>query len=325
MLKDIRAPITKSVIAAAQKFKIPVKNLGLLAGKILLQLGWGENIKWTRGAVTSQTSYLAMKIAHHKDFANKILAGAKIPVPKHFCGRGSDIKLAKNFLKKIKFPVVVKPSASRQGKEVHCDIMSLKEALALFKKVLKKFKKAVIEEQIEGNDFRILIIGGKMAATLQRIPPFIIGNGKSTIFQLIKKENQIKIRKTKKIYPIKIDLEVKRTLRSHKLTLKSILPKDKKLFLRRNANISTGGVGVDVTEIIHPKNVALAKRATKIVGLDICGVDLIIPDISKPYDLTGGKIVELNGGPDAAIHHYPILGKPRMAGEAIVQMLFPTK
>ncbi|MEW6407744.1 MAG: hypothetical protein AB1465_03580 [Patescibacteria group bacterium] len=314
-------PITKSVIEAAKNLGVPVKKLGLLKNKMLLQLGRGKNIKWTRGAVTSETKYLSMKIAHHKDFANKILAGVGLPVPKHFCT--DKIEEVKKFLEKTKFPIVVKPQAAQQGKIVHCDVNSKKDALLFFKKIKQKYAKVVFEEQIEGSDFRILIIGNKLVAAMQRIPPFIIGNGKSTILQLINKENKNPLRKTKKIYPIKVDEEVKRLLKQRGLNLKSILKKDEKTFLRRNANISTGGVGVDVTEIINPKNVELAIKATKAIGLDICGVDLITPDITKPYDKNGGKIIEVNGGPDAAIHHFPVSGKPRKAGEAIIKMLFP--
>lgn len=320
MKDDIRMPITRSVIRAAKKFKIRVKNLGLLSGKMLLELRKNEKIFYTRGAVTSNTRYLAMKIAHHKDFANKILHRAGIPVPKHFCGRNTN--LAKKFLKKVKFPVVLKPATSRAGIDVHCNVHRASEALSLFKKICRNFKKVIIEEQIEGNDFRILMAKEKMIAAMQRIPPFIFGNGRDNIRRLIKSENETPKRKTKKIYPIKIDLEVKRTLKNNGLVLDSVLPKNKKLFLRRNANISTGGVGVDVTEIIHPKNVELAKKVLEIIGLDVGGVDLITPDITKPCDKEGGKIIEVNGGPDAAIHHFPILGEPRFAGEAILKMLF---
>lgn len=321
MKPDLRMPITKSVIETAKNLGVPVKKLGLLKNKMLLQLGKGKNIKWTRGAVTSETKYLSMKIAHHKDFANKILKEAGLPLPKHFCT--DNINEAKEFLKKVKFPIVIKPQAAQQGKMVYCDVNSKKDALQFFKKIKQKYTKVIFEEQIKGNDFRILIIGGKLVAAMQRIPPFIIGNGKSTILQLINKENKNPLRKAKKIYPIKIDEEVKRHLKQKRLSLKSILKKGEKLFLRRNANISTGGVGTDVTEIIHPKNVELAIKATKVIGLDICGVDLIIPNIKKPYYQVGGKIIEVNGGPDAAIHHFPISGKPRKAGEAIIKMLFP--
>lgn len=323
MKNDLRMPITESVIAAAKKFNIPVKKLGLLNNKMLLQLGKGKNIKWTRGAVTSETKYLSMKIAHHKDFANKILAEAGLPVPKHFCT--DKLEEAKRFLEKTKFPIVVKPQAAQQGKMVHCDVNSKNEALKFFKKIKQKYARIVFEEQVEGNDFRILIIGNELVAAMQRIPPHVIGDGKSTISKLIARENKNPLRKAKKIYPIKMDEESRRLLKQRAFSLKSVPKKGEKIFLRRNANISTGGVGVDVTDIIHPKNVALAVTATRAIGLDICGVDLIIPDIAKPYDKIGGKIIEVNGGPDAAIHHFPVSGKPRKAGESIIKMLFPNQ
>ena len=321
MKEDIRMPITKSVITAAKKRKIPVKNLGLLGDKALLQLGKGKNIKWTRGAVTSNTKYLSMKIAHHKNFTNLILKKAKLPVPKHFACK--EIQEAKRNLKKMKFPIVVKPATSRLGFQVYCDITSSSEALKYFKKVRKKFPQVVIEEQIKGKDFRVLIVNGKLVAAMERIPPFVLGDGKSSIKKLIDIENKKRAETKNGLKKIAIDLEVRRTLRRQKLNLNSILKKGEKIYLRRNANISTGGVGIDVTEKIHPENIKLAKKAVSTIGLDIGGVDIIVPDISKPYFRQGGKIIEVNGGPDAAIHHFPVRGKARFAGEAIVEMLFP--
>lgn len=322
MKKDIRMPITKSVIKAARHFGIKVKRLGILNGKMLLQLEKNGVKKWTRGAVTSETKYLAMKIAHYKNFANKILAKEGIPVPKHYSVTNrTELKKA---LRKIGFPVVIKPVAASQGKLVFCDIDNEKEALKYFEKVREEYKEVAVEEQIEGEDVRILIINNKLVAALKRIPPYVIGDGKRTINQLINLENK-RARRNRKdgLKKIKIDDQVRHFLKKQNLTLRSIPKKNEKIFLRRNVNISTGGVGVDVTEEIHPDNVRLAKKCVKILGLDIAGVDMLIPDLRKSVFKQKGKINEVNGGPDAAIHHCPIKGKARYTGEAIVKMLFP--
>lgn len=320
-------PIARTIFKAAKKRRISVNNLGKLGFRPVLQLGWKNKVKLTRGAVTSETNYLAMKIAQDKPFTNIMLRRAGIPVPCLISvASREDLKDA---LSKIKFPVVIKPTRSHRGKGVSSLIKTNKDAQKAYQKVRNLGHKVLVEEYVTGRDYRLLIINNRLVAAMERIPPFVIGDGKHSVRQLVKLENLKRKKGTKdeaeRLHQIKIDDEAKRILRQQKVNPGSILRKGKRVFLRLNANISTGGVGIDVTEQVHPDNVRLARRVAKVMGLNISGVDILMPDISKSYREAGGKVIEINGGPDIAIHHYPIAGKVRYAGEAIVNMLFPKR
>lgn len=306
------------ILNAARKKKIKVTILGRVVGFNLMKLEKGKKIELVRGTTTSKTSFISMKVAQDKFFTNKLLKSNGLPVPLNFLISSQSRLL--DVLEKLSWPVVVKPNFSRKGKGVSCNIKTKREALLAFKIAQRISKKVLVEEQIIGRDLRLLIINKKLIAVLERIPPYVIGDSRKTIKQLVAQENNRPLRKKGRLKNIIIDEEVRRILKQQDLTPRSVLKKGKKIFLRRNANISTGGVGRDLTKKVHPDIIRLAIRATETVGLDIAGVDMLVKDISKSPDINGIKILEVNGGPNIVI--CPVEGEIRKIGEAIINMLF---
>ncbi len=275
----------------------------------------------TMGATTNQTSYTGIKIAVNKIFTNKFLSTEKIPVPiqKEI---NSENDLAYMFENNKCKKIILKPYGSRCGKGVMTEIDNLAQAKKSYSLLKKNYEKIISEEQIEGGDFRVLVVGYKTVAVLNRIPPKIIGNGKDSIKKLIEEENKTNLRKEKKVLkPIKIDSQIINYLKKQSLKLESVPDNNQEINLTNIANISAGGKGVDATNKIHPKNKEIAERAAKALGLDVAGIDIITKDISRPLEETDGKIIEINGGPDLRIHYYVSEGESINPGVFIIKNL----
>ena len=274
----------------------------------------------TMGATTSKTSYTGIKIAVNKIFTNKFLSLEKIPVPfqKEINSEDDLAAMFKNKCEKI----ILKPYGSRCGKGVMTEISNLAQAKKSYAILKEGYEKIISEEQVEGGDFRVLVVDYKTVAVLNRIPPKVIGNGKDSIKKLIEKENETDLRKEKRVLkPIKIDDQIISYLKKQNLKLESIPADNQEVDLTNIANISAGGKGINVTEKIHPENKKIAERTAKALGLDVAGIDIITKDISRPLEETTGKIIEVNGGPDLRIHYYVSEGDPINPGEFIIKNL----
>lgn len=277
----------------------------------------------TMGATTSETSYVGMKLAVNKIFTNKFLSLDGLPVPFQM-EVGSRNDLEKMFEKCSK--IIMKPYGSRCGKGVMTEITDVNDAADKLEIIKKDFSRVIAEEQVEGSDHRVLVVGNKVVAVLHRKPPFVVGDGKSTIQELIEKENSSDVRmRGELLKPIKVDEEIIGYLRKKGLEMDSILGVDEKIELTNIANISAGGIGVAVTEKIHPENYEIAIKTAQSLGLDVAGVDIIASSIEEPLSETGGKIIEVNGGPDLRIHYYVSEGESVNPGEAIVKNLLNLK
>ncbi|MEN3045288.1 MAG: cyanophycin synthetase [Candidatus Hydrothermales bacterium] len=315
-------PSTQAIVDEAKKRGIPVIRLWNEGN--LVQLGYGKNSKRIWATTTHYTSNIGVEIACDKEITRKILQDCGIPTP-----RGSLVRSfeeAKEKVNEIGFPCVVKPVNGNHGKGVTAGVKNLKELKEAFKYARKYSKEVIIEEFVNGKDYRILVINGKAVACAQRTPAHVIGDGKKTIKELIDEVNSDERRgigHEKPLTKIKIDEMTLEILKKKKLTLDSVLPKGEVLYLKTSANLSTGGEAEDVTDIAHPTNLNLAERVARIVGLDIAGIDFISEDITKPLFETKGKVVEVNAAPGFRMHIYPSKGKPRDISSYVIDMLFP--
>ncbi|MDD2503468.1 MAG: cyanophycin synthetase, partial [Clostridia bacterium] len=213
-----------------------------------------------------------------------------------------------------------------QGKGVSLNIQSVDEIPDAFRIASEISENVLVEEYIKGNDYRVIIIGNQLAAVSLRVPAHIVGDGKHTISQLVELKNQDERRgegHEKPLTKIKIDELSMIVLRKQGCHPDHIPEKGIRIYLKANANISTGGEAIDVTDRIHPYNQELAIRAAKTVGLDIAGVDINCMDIGKPLYKQNGVIIEVNASPGIRMHLFPSKGKSRKIGNAIVDMLFP--
>ncbi|WP_055669364.1 cyanophycin synthetase [Desnuesiella massiliensis] len=316
---ELIGPSTEAICNAAKRKGIPIIHINEHG---IFQLGYGKYGKLIEATIGDNTKAIAVDIACDKLLTKKLLSSQCIPVAK-----GAKINNCLDLLiqsEAIGYPIVLKPQFGNQGKGVFLDIKNEKEALRIYKELRNNFKDIMVERYVQGNDYRVCVIDGEVIAVALRVPPSITGDGIRSVKELIKEFNEDSRRgegHEKPLTKVKFNNELINSINSKGYSLNSILEKDKKLILRENANLSTGGMAIDCTDNICKENIDICKRAAKIVGLNICGIDICCEDISKPIK-DSGVIVEINAAPGIRMHHYPSSGKERDVAGAIVDMMF---
>ncbi|BAZ46046.1 cyanophycin synthetase [Chondrocystis sp. NIES-4102] len=317
-------PSTETIIQEAEARKIPWM---WLSARAMLQLGYGANQKRIQATLSNNTSILAVELACDKEGTKTMLGNAGIPVPK-----GTVIKYLDELKQAIAdvggYPIVLKPLDGNHGRGITIDINDWSEAEAAYDLASQasKTRSVIVEQYYQGNDHRVLVINGKVVAVAERIPAHVIGDGQSTVKELIEITNLDPKRgegHDKVLTKIVIDSTSQAVLAKQGYDLDSVIPAQSVVYLRATANLSTGGVAVDRTDEIHPENVWLAQRVAKIIGLDIAGIDIVTSDISQPLRETKGVIVEVNAAPGFRMHASPSHGLPRNVGASVLEMLFP--
>lgn len=314
-------PSTGSIIEEAESRGIPWIRLNKYS---LCQLGYGANQKRVQATVTSQTSSIGVELACDKEDTKFLLDQAEVPVPKGEIVRS--IGGLEDAVKTLGYPIVIKPINGNHGRGITTDIQNWEDATIAFEAAKKVSSSVIVERFITGLDFRLLVINYKLVAAALRKPAHVVGDGKSTVQELIDKVNSDPRRgygHEKVLTMITIDDMTKGILEADGLSLDSILPEGKEQKLKDTANLSTGGTSTDVTDIVHPYNVFMAERIARIIDLDICGIDLMTSDISVPVNETGGAVLEVNAGPGFRMHLAPAEGLPRNVAAPVIDMLYP--
>jgi cyanophycin synthetase len=316
-------PSTETLIKEAEKRGIPWMQLG---ARFLIQLGYGVNQKRVQATMTDNTGILGVELACDKEATKRILANAGIPVP-----RGTVINFLDDLEEAIEqvggYPIVIKPLDGNHGRGISINITSKEEAEAAYDSARQVSRSIIVERYYTGRDHRVLVVDGKLVAVAERVPANVIGDGKSTIFELIEETNKDPNRgegHDNVLTKIELDRTSYQLMEKQGRTLNTVLPKGEICYLRATANLSTGGSAVDRTDEIHPENVWLAQRIVKIIGLDIAGIDIVTADISRPLREVDGVIVEVNAAPGFRMHVAPSQGIPRNVGGAVMDMLFPS-
>lgn len=325
-LREIReeyrlGPSTGSIVEEAFGRGIPFIRLNRHS---LVQLGYGVNQKRVQATVASTTSSIAVEIACDKEETKNLLEQAEIPVPKGMIGYDEDD--LRDAIKKIGYPIVTKPVNGNHGKGATTNLRNWEDAVKGLAAAKHYGRAVIIEKYITGYDHRILVINYKFIAAAKRTPASVTGNGKSTIRELIDEVNADPRRgygHEKVLTAIRVDDFTMSILNEKRLTLDSVLPAGEELWLKPTANISTGGTATDVTDLVHPDNVFMCERIARIVGLDICGIDIMTPDLSQPINEAGGAILEVNAAPGFRMHLAPTDGLPRNVAEPVINMLYP--
>lgn len=314
-------PSTRAIVEAATARGIPFRRMN---EDSLVQLGYGANQRRICTAETDQTGAIAEWIAQDKELTRSLLRGIGVPVP---TGRYvDDAEDAWEAAQEIGGPVVVKPRYGNQGRGVATNLTTREQVLKAYEAAKKEGPHILVESFAPGDDYRLLVIGDRMIAAAVREPANVIGDGKSTITELVAVANRDPRRSdghSTSLSKMKLDANALLVLEDQGYTAESTPAEGVKVLIRRNANLSTGGSATDITDNVHPDVAARAIEAAKMIGLDIAGVDVIASDISRPLEEQGGVIVEVNAGPGLRMHLEPSAGKPRPVGEAIVGMLFP--
>jgi cyanophycin synthetase len=310
---------TLNICNEAKSRGIPVLRIG---EESMFQLGYGKYSKIIQATMGSDTSAIAVDIAQDKLLTKEILSVHCLPVATGMkVGSKIDaILLARD----IGYPVVLKPQFGNQGKGVIANIKNEEELVDAYELLIKDYQDIILEEHINGRDYRVCSIYGDIVAVSERIPPYILGDGISSIQKLIENINEDARRgegHEKELTKIRIDDALIAYLNQKKYSLNTIIPKKEKLNLKDNANLSTGGFAIDCTDLICEENIEICKRVASAIGLDICGIDLRCEDISNPIG-SKGAIIEVNAAPGIRMHHNPCIGTKRNVAGHIVDKLF---
>lgn len=320
--QDRLGPSTGSIVDEAVARDIPFIRINSAS---LIQLGYGKNQVRFRATMTDHTSSIAVDIASNKDETKRMLKDAAIPVAKGVCIAYMDE--VDDAVKNIGFPLVFKPLDGNHGKGASINVKTIEEAHAAYEHAKKYSRKIIVEKFITGFDFRILVINNRFIAAALREPAHVIGDGVSTIQQLIDTENKDPRRgygHENVLTEISIDRETLDQLSKKNYTIETVLAKKELCYLKGTANLSTGGTSTDITDIVHPHNIFIFERISRIIGLDICGIDIMGTNLNEPLETTGAVVLEVNAAPGFRMHLAPAKGLPRNVAAPVIDMLYPT-
>ena len=314
-------PSTGCIVDEAAKRGIPYIRLNKAS---LVQLGYGVNQKRIRATIASTTSNIAVDIAGDKEETKMLLAAAEIPVP-----RGTVIRTEEAMdaaIVKFGYPLVIKPIDGNHGKGNTTNITNRQQAIKAFEAAKAYSRSVIIERFLTGYDFRCLVINNKFICAALRTPASVVGDGIHNIQWLIDETNRDPRRgfgHEKVLTQITIDQFTQKMMDDAEITLDHIPSNGERVLLKPTANLSTGGTSTDVTDEVHPANIFMFERIARIIGLDICGIDVMATDLRTPVAENGGAILEVNAAPGFRMHIDPSEGLPRNVAEPVVDMLFP--
>ncbi|AVG38014.1 cyanophycin synthetase [Achromobacter insolitus] len=319
--EDVRlGPSTGSIVNAATARNIPYRRL---TQGSMVQFGWGSKQRRIQAAETDLTSAISESIAQDKDLTKMLLDAAGVPVP-----MGRSVTTAEEAwaaAEELGGPVVVKPRDGSQGRGVAVNIETRERVIQAFEVAEEISSEVIVERYIPGHDFRLLVVGGALVAASRRDPPQVTGDGVQTIRQLVDQVNADPLRgdgHATSLTKIRFDDIALATLKKQGFDADSVPPSGTLIFLRNNANLSTGGSATDVTDEVHPEMAARAVSAARMIGLDICGVDVVAESVLYPLEEQNGGVVEVNAAPGLRMHLNPSFGKGRAVGEAIIANMY---
>ncbi len=314
-------PSTGSLVDEAVSRDIPWIRLGTNS---LIQLGYGVNQVRFQATITQNTSNIAVGIACNKELTKQMLGDASMPVPKgDICVDEEDLQAC---IDRIGYPIVIKPLDGNHGKGASINVKKWADAVEGLEFAKKYSRKVIVERYITGFDFRVLVINNQVVAAAQRVPAHVKGDGKQNIQELIDTENLDPRRgygHENMLTEIAIDRDTTDLLEKLGYTLETIPKKGEIVYLKSTANLSTGGTSIDVTDMVHPENIFLAERVSRVIGLDVCGIDIMAPNLTQPLKESGGSILEVNAAPGFRMHLAPAEGLPRNVAAPVIDMLYP--
>ncbi len=312
---------TRYLLQSAQARTIPaIENLS--PDSVIFGHGRYQKRMWKK--TSPATSWASFHIASNKHQANVELRRVGLPATDQVVviNRESVPRAARQ----LGFPLVVKPTSTDMGVGITIGIHDEQSLMAAFDNAKRYSSSILLERFVEGEEFRLLVINGKLAAAAHRVPAHVVGDGRHSIRELVHflhHDPRRGIGKQSPLSLVELDHEAETVLTNAGYTLDAIPPPGKQVFLRRTSNLSRGGTSVDVTSTLHPDNEAAAILAAQVIGLDIAGIDFITPDITRSWKDVGGKICEINPSPGLRMHYAPAEGEPRDVADPVFKMLFP--
>ncbi|MBV9698464.1 MAG: cyanophycin synthetase, partial [Gammaproteobacteria bacterium] len=315
-------PSTASLVRAAEQRGIPWLRLN---EQSLVQLGHGKYQQRIQATVTGRTPHISVELASDKEETNKILAGLGLPVPRQELVQSET--QAVRAARRLGYPVVTKPYNGNHGRGISIRLTSDAEVTHGFAVAREHSRSVIVENFLEGDDHRLLVVNGELVAATRRTPGHVVGDGEHDIATLIERVNQDPRRGVgheKVLTRLELDAQAYKMLERAGLSAESVPARGEVVYLRSTANLSTGGTATDVTDIIHPDNREMAERAVRAIGLDVGGVDFLSKNIAESYRSIGGGICEINAAPGFRMHVAPSEGTARDVAAPVLDMLFPT-
>jgi len=320
--RKLLGPSTGCIVEAATSKERRIPAIRMLASGNLVQLGYGARSRRIWTAETDRTSAIAETISRDKDLTKSMLQSCGVPVPE---GRIVDSPAdAWDAAEDIGVPVVVKPTDGNHARGVFTNLTTREEVEAAYAGAVNEGSGVIVERFVFGSEHRLLVVGGKLIAAARGETASVVGDGHSTINELIDSQiNSDPRRGAAEEFPLDIiDLENNMVYR-HEVARQGFAPESIPPEGREVLVVRTGNHTCDITHLVHPSVADAASLAARIVGLDIAGVDLVCEDISRPLAEQRGAIVEVNAGPGLLMHIKPAIGEARPVGRAIVEHLFP--
>jgi cyanophycin synthetase len=325
-LREIRddvgfGPSMSSIIEEAERRRIP--HIRLNSGS-LVQLGYGVHQRRIQATVSGRTNMIAVEIADDKDATKALLDNMGVPVPPGY--KVYEEEEIESAVRAVGYPVVVKPLDANQGRGISVGLTALEQVKLAFAAAKLHSKAVIIEKFLVGKDFRALVVNNKLVAVAERTPAHVIGDGKSTIAELVELANKDPRRGREHenvLTRIAIDAPTLELLSAKGYTPETVLRASERCLLKATANLSTGGTATDRTDEVHPYNAFICERVAQLIGLDIAGIDIVAPDIATPINENGGGVVEVNASPGFRMHLAPSYGLGRNVAEPVIDMLFP--
>lgn len=312
-------PTTRAIIDAAERRGIPYRRDNTASR---VQLGYGKHLRYVQAAMTGHTNAIAVELAQDKDDTKERLRRNGIPVPAGVVVYSLDE--ANEAAETLRKPIVVKPLTGHQGHGVSLEVSTTEEMKVAFEGAREFSSAVLIEEMFPGRNYRVLVVAGKMIAASERLPSIVMGDGSSSIRRLIEIENKNPLRgdgHERPLTKIKVDAAVLAHLAHTGMSLDTVPAADEQVTLSNRTNLSTGATACDVTDEIHSSTARLCERVARLIGLDVCGVDLVTPDIALP--ITSGGVIEVNAAPGLRMHHFPSAGQARDVAQALVDSVYP--
>jgi cyanophycin synthetase len=322
LYEDVRlGPSTAAVVDEARRRDVPVRRLN---SRSLVQLGLGRNLRRIQATLTDYTSAIAVEIAQDKEDTKRVLSNIGLPVARGDVARS--LEEAIDIADEVGYPVFLKPIDANHGRGVAGSLADGNAVAAAWPEVREYSSRVIVERAYDGRDHRVLVVNGRVVACAERVAAHVVGDGRSTIAELIDEANRDPRRgigHRKILTRLPLDRQTRKHLAKRGFDRQSIPAEGQRVTLRATANLSTGGTSIDRTDDMHPDNVTACEMAAGIVGLDVAGIDVLTTDISVPFRENSAVILEVNAAPGIRMHTHPTDGRSRNVGGAILDMLYP--
>lgn len=296
----------------------------------VIQYGYGK--KQVRGIATTFDcdSHLDSEFTTRKDECKEFLRTLGFPVPEGEIVTSESEALA--VAREIGYPVAIKPVIGHKGIGVTAVVQNSRELELAYNRAIlaipeDQSTRIIVEKSISGQDFRLLCVNGKFVAATERVPASVMGDGYSTIKELIDQENRKTERRdapTSPMTKIETDAEMQLYLDEQGLNLDTVIESDRIIYLRKVSNLSAGGISIDATDKIHPDNIILAQEIAQYFRLTCLGLDIITKNLAESWKSGNFAILEINAAPEIFMHFKPAIGKSIDVPSFILTEFFPS-